>query len=387
MAEPESHPDRVFISGMGIMTSLADNVEELAQTAAALNVVRRTEQPTRTVPRGLSLLPPFDMADFLDTQRPYLDTQSRCALAAGALALDSAAVEPDEVNPLRCGLYYANALGNLDTLATFSRTVEQKGMRLASPVLFSHAYPNATASLLAIEFALAGVNHNFCGGRLCGAEALQGALMALDAGQADLILTGGADAAPPELLERMWQHSPDELPPGQAAALLVLETQDSVERREGYAFCELASVVCMGTGGDRSATGIAAALRAAVEGAIAEAGLWNGDVALVFRCGAPSKASAIAEAERSALEHFSQVPTTGASQFVGNTFAASFPLEVALAAEALSASRVPADVVLWRETQGVQIWVEGHPEPMLGAAALVVGCTPEMAAAAVLVAM
>ena len=387
MSEPASHPDRVFISGMGVMTSLADNVTELADLLAELSAVRRTERTPRPAPPRLALLPAFDLADYIETQRPYLDTQSRCALAAGAMALDNAAVEPDEVDPLLCGLYYANALGNLDTLATFRQTVEQKGMRLASPVLFSHAYPNSTASLLSIEFALAGVNHNFCGGRLCGAEALQGALMALDAGQADLILTGGADAVAPELLDRMWHQSPHELAPGQGAALLVLETQDSVERREGYAFCELGSVVCMGTRGDKSAAGIAAALEATVEAAIAEAGLWDGDVALVFRCGAPSGDSAAVEAERRVMERFSQVPTAGAGPFVGDTFAASFPLECALAAEALSSSRVPGDVTLWGEARGVEIWVEGRPEPMLGTAALVMGCTPEMAAAAVLVAM
>jgi 3-oxoacyl-[acyl-carrier-protein] synthase II len=387
VSESEGHPDRVFISGMGVMTSLADSVSELADVLAELSAVRRTEQARRPGPPRLALLPAFDLADFLETQRPYLDTQSRCALAAAAMALDNAAVEPDEVDPLLCGLYYANALGNLDTLATFGQVVEQKGMRLASPVLFSHAYANSTASLLSIEFALAGANHNFCGSRLCGAEALQGALMALDAGQADLILTGGADAVAPELLDRIWRRSPDELTPGQGAALLVLETQDSVERREGYAFCELGSVVCMGTRGDKSAGGIAAALEATVEAAIAEAGLWDGDIALVFRCGAPASNSAAAEAERRVMERFSQVPTSGAGPFVGDTFAASFPLECALAAEALSASRVPGDVTLWGETRGVEVWVEGRPEAMLGTAALVVGCTPEMAAAAVLVAM
>ncbi len=381
------HPDRVYVSGMGVLTGLADNVEDLARVLAERSIVRRTDRTQRELPRRPLLLPPFDLADFLETRRPYLDTQSRCALAAAAMALDNAAVEPDEVDPLLCGLHYANSLGNLDTLEAFRRAVDEKGMRLASPVLFSHAYPNTTASLLAIEFALAGVHQNVCGGRLCGAQALQGALMALDAGQADMILAGGADAVAPELLERMWQGAPGNLPPGQAAAFLVLETQDSVERREGYAFCELASVVCMGTGGAATAAGMAEALEAAVDAAIAEAAMWDGDVGLVACCGAPAEDSPAAQAEGLALRRFSQVPKVGAAPFVGNVFAASFPLECALAAEAVSSGRVPADVVLWGEKGGVEVWVEGRPEPLLGGAALVVGCSPEEVAAAVLVAM
>ena len=387
MADQEAQPDRVFISGMGIMTCLGTGVEETADALAELAVVRRTDGALQAVRPRSGLLPAFDMADFVETQRPYLDAQSRCALAAAAMALDSAAVEPDEVDPLRCGLHYATALGNVDTLATFRRTVEQKGMRLASPVLFSHAYPNSTDSLLSIEFALAGANQNFCGGRRCGAQAHEAALMALDADRADLVLAGGADAAPPELLERMERSWLGEPPPGQGAALLGLETQDSVERREGYAFCELASVVCMGTGGDRSAGGIAAALEAAVAAAISEAGLWEGDVGLVYRCGGQHGCPAVAEAEQAALGRFSQVPTLSARPFVGETFAAGFPLACALAADALSNDRVPADVVLWGKTHGVEFWVEGRPEPMLGGAAVVVGCAPELAVAAVLVAM
>jgi 3-oxoacyl-[acyl-carrier-protein] synthase II len=367
------------------VTGLGFGLEETADAISDLAIFEATDGNVRAR-TGRCMVRDFDLAQFVPTQRPYLDAQSRWALAAGALAFDNAAVQFDEVRPGRCGCAYGTMLGNVETLERFQALVDDKGLRLASPVLFAHSYPNSTSSLLAIEFALAGFSQNFCGNALCGAQAMEAAFLALGGGRADLMVAGGGDVIPAVPLGRL--AGPGGLLLDQASqgvGLLVLETQDALERREGYAFCELGSVVCGAVHGPGTPDGVAEALGEAVRRALAEASVWEGDIGAVLLC--PATGGAGREAEDRALESFSQVPRTSMQRYAGDTLAAAFPLECILAADMLGNGFAPPKVSFARESRGVEFWVERRPEPMLGQAALVVGCTDALVAAAVLVAL
>jgi len=330
-------------------------------------------------------VPEFDIADYISSKRPYLDPQTRCALAAAAVALESAAVVPDEVEPTRCGLAFSTMHGSLTTQAMFQDMVNGKGLRLGSPVIFGHAYPNTTASVMAIEFALRGYHGNLCGDILCGAQALEAAWLAIVGGRADMVLAGGADVLAPGLLRRIGAAVPPGGPaPAQGAAMLVVENREAAERRESLAFCELSSVVCRGTAGESSADGLARCLQSAVAQTMNEAEIWEGDIGIIFTCGPGAWHPVTAQAERIVLNDYAEVPVASAKQFIGETFGAGFAFECAVAADVLNTGTVPSDVSLAGFNKGVEFWVERRPEPLMGHAALVLGCTPQLAAAAVL---
>ncbi len=376
--------ERVLISGMGPLTCLGLGLDELADGIAEASVMQGTARLDARGRNTPGLVPEFAMSDFISTSRPYLDLQSKCALAAAALALDAAAVEHDEVDPLRCGLAYATTWGNFGTQSAFQRAVAEKGMRLASPVLFSHAYPNSSDGLVAIEFGLRGVNQNLCGDALCGAQALEAAMWALGDGQADMVLAGGADVLAEDVLSSMRAQQPADVPaPSQGVGLLLLETQDSVERREGYAYCELSAVVCTGTGGSGAPPEVGRALRHAIEQAVAQAGIWQGDIAVVGVC-ADTFAPELIGIEAKALRGYAQVPVVEPKRYLGETFAAGFPLACMVATEVLTSGTLPSQVTYQGRSKGVELWVERKPESLLGSAALVVGATTDMVAAAVL---
>jgi len=333
MAEAAGEQELILISGLGPVTCLGPGLDRLAERVEDAPVARGLHGAGQVVPK-LCTVPEFDLEDYIETRRPYLDPHTRCSLAACALALDNARVEQDEVDPARCGLCLGTVFGNVETQGMFQQMVTQKGMRLGSPVLFSHSYPNSTASVLSIEFALKGYQQNFCGDLLCGAQALEAALLALRAGRADVVLAGGADVPGRGLLERLARGLPDGAPPpGQGASFLLLETQGSVERREGFAFCELGSVVCLGPGTEGSAGSLAERLEEAVDRAMHEAEVWDGDVGAVFLCSGAVLSAEAAEAERRLVSRFSQVPLLTMKAFAGETFAAGFPLECTAAAE------------------------------------------------------
>ncbi|MHC4592183.1 MAG: beta-ketoacyl synthase N-terminal-like domain-containing protein [Planctomycetota bacterium] len=384
MPARNSEGNRVLVSGLGPVSCLGLGLDALAAGAAEMAMLQTTRRAEGAARRSVGVVPDFSMEDFTETRWDYLDPQARCAVAAGVMALDSAAVQRDDVESARRGLSFATMFGALETQALLQKTMDEQGTCSGSAELFRHSCPSSTSSALAAEFALRGWHLNFCGGLLCGAQALEAAALAIRSGKADLVLAGGADVVGMHLLDRLrGSPSADAPAPAQGASLLVLESQDSVEAREGYAFCELGAVVCVGTEGPGAAA-LARSLEEALGRAMDEASVWEGDIGVICVSSGGTRHSIAAEAEGNLLERFSQVPRHGAKRFVGETFAAGFPLDCTMAADVLNSGFARPDITFHGSSQGVEFWVERQPEPLLGSAALVIGCTDGLAAAAIL---
>jgi 3-oxoacyl-[acyl-carrier-protein] synthase II len=385
MARESSQHEGVYISGLGPVTRLGLGVDEMIHKMAVRSVLQSPDGHDADASE-VWCIPDFDLEELLPAKRPYLDPHTRCALAAAALAIEGAGIQPDEVEPARCGVAFGTMLGNFHTAAMFRSMIDAKGMRLGSPVLFGHTYPNTTCSMMAIEFKLQGCHQNICGDMLSGAQALEAAWLALRKNAVDVILAGGADVVGAAQLERMRprEAAPDSPPPAEGAAVLVLESRESIERREGFTFCELGSVVCRGTQGRPTVEGIADALRGVIADALAEADVWEGDIGVVFASWPHDWHPVAHEAMKLALNAYSEVPVHSGKPHVGETFAAGFPLECAAAADVLNVGVLPPDVSMAGRTNGVEFWVERHPEPLMAHAALVIGATDDLVAAAVL---
>jgi len=378
-----SRRPRILLSGVGPVSKLGFGAEEFHE-GLSLQSAGRIAEPGAEERMQPGLVPPFDVAEFLDTAEPHGNPLACCALAAGALALEDAAVLEDEMDAARCGLAVASALGDPEGGPLRVHAAADGYVEVAVPGEGTPTGLSLPANVLAAELNLDGYKWNLCGDALCGAQAIEAAWNALASERADLMLAGGADMPGAPTLTQMLKDSATGTPLAQGAAMLTLETDGALERREGYALCELGAIVCRSTDQQRSAGKLADLLRGAIEDAISAAGIWQGDVGAVFTCTGGVFFPAAADAERLALSAFSQVPTLTAKRFVGETFAAGFPMECVVAAEALYTGELPPRLVRVGRRRGVEFWVRREREGLLGFAALVVGCSADLVAAAVL---
>ena len=382
---------RVYVTGLGPVCAAGMGID-----AFALAFWERPGELSRAAGReagaGMRRVPDFQLSDYIQSVRPYLDRHSELALASASLALACASPAPEIRDPARSGLATGTVFGNMASQEAFHRVVRQKGVRLASPMLFPHCYPNAANSLLSIEFGLRGWNQNFCGDSLCGAKSLQAGHDALMGGVADLMLAGACDVPGERLLGALPATDGDERAPvGEGACFLVLENERSAAQRNSAPICELAAVTTLGTGvagapdGEQDERRIAEAVESAISRALASCGLWEGDLGAVFA--APSvwagrtSCRAVARAQHASSQ---VVPSFSPGAFPGHAFAATFPLQCAAAALAVSQGALPAPPRLETVKKGVEIWLERRPSPMLGRAALVLGWSAHQVAVAIL---
>jgi len=396
-SQPAGRPtgrERVYVTGLGPVCAFGLGVDAFAGGFwAHVDPVRQLASGGVAPPHPtVRTVPDFDLTDYIEAERTYLDAHSRFALAAGSLAFACASAEPEISDPARSGLATATVFGNMASLEVFHRAVKQKGMRLASPILFPHCYPNTTNSLLCIEFNLRGYNLNFCGDSLCGARTVLAGREAVRCGLADLMLVGGCDALGERLIGLLQQERSGEGPLtlSDGAGFLVLENERSIERRRSTPFSEVVSLASAATGlpgapqegGEQER--IVQAIRRAITSALDEAGLWEGDIGAVFLATSRDGDDTVSRAGALALSGFSQLPTFSPDAIAGAAFAAAFPLHCIAASLIVNRGVLPAPPKLQNVKKGVELWLEQAPSPMLGDAALVLGWSAHGAMAAIL---
>ncbi len=214
--------NEILITGVGPVSALGigraawrDGLAKCASAVSPLSLFA-ADIPTAEL-RG------FNLDDILASRKTYLDRSGEFALAAAQLALNDAGLTADKYDKWRAGVVMGSTYGSLPTLQTFTAGVQQKGVRSANSILFSHSYLNTPASLIAIEFGLGG-HHGAFAGADAGTQALESAREALQLGRADIIMVVGVDVISEALLRALAAEGTLNDALGEGACALILET-------------------------------------------------------------------------------------------------------------------------------------------------------------------
>lgn len=162
--------------------------------------------PTHTR-RMAARIEPFNVADYLETVKTYLDRTSQLAFAAFSLALEEANLSPTDPAVKAGGLSLGTAYGPLATEHLFFSDFHRKGPRLVKPILFPHAYSNTPISLLAMEYGMTGYHLHNASGWIASTLALALAVQAIQEGHATLMVAGGFEAFHPILFQALDQEN------------------------------------------------------------------------------------------------------------------------------------------------------------------------------------
>lgn len=200
-------------------------------------------------------VPEFDLKQLVETPKTYLDRCSALTLAACFLAVRDASLPWKDSAEERRGLSHGTAFGCLDSLFAVTGRMRRQGARAASPMIFTHAFVNSPASLVAIEYSLRGSAATFADGSLSGAEALAYGRERVAADEVDFCLAGGAEALSEALYAALDEEGrvSEGFVPAEGAAMLVLELPARAEGRGVPPLGLLLGCVVAGSVGDARA--------------------------------------------------------------------------------------------------------------------------------------
>lgn len=260
MADEEPKPPRVLVTGTGYIApapfgeALAGQRTELPKTAPEITGFEVTEGAPAF---GYEIVN-FALEQYCPNLKTFVDRTSALALAAGKLALEDAGLLAPEARPegLEIGCAYGSTMGCLEAMEIFWKKIKDSNPKFAQPLPFTHGYANAPSSLLAIEFGLRGSAATFGGERLAGIEALLFAHDRIVTGSASAVLVAASESLTRALHTHFhsesrlsptgtaapWHEDNDGIVPGEGAACLVLESEQSASARGRAALAEVTAI-------------------------------------------------------------------------------------------------------------------------------------------------
>lgn len=239
------------ITGMGVVSPLGPDLASLhAGLREGVNACRIEEFPRLdgTVVRAPACRAAEPNAKGLIEPRKLrrMDRLLRMAVVASRQALLHAGLDPGTIAPERAGVVIGTAFGALGTTQQFVDSWISQGERHASPLAFMSSVHGILASQIALDLGWTGVNFTVSQRNLSFEAALDTALGALENGDTDLLLVGGADELTPLLHEFATNlhlacldtsatgpnpfDPAGPIVPGEGAAIFLLERADTPRR-------------------------------------------------------------------------------------------------------------------------------------------------------------
>ncbi len=252
---------RVVVTGLGATTPLGGDVDSTwkailaGQSGARLLLDDWREMlPVHFAARVAT--EPADQMERVEMRR--LDRSEQFAMIASREAWKDAG-SPDELDKERLGVVIASGIGGVITLMDQFNILNEKGARSVSPHTVPMLMPNGPAANVGLELqAKAGV-HTPVSACASGAEAIGYAFEMIKNNRADIVVSGGVEAAchqlpmaafaamkalstrndDPARASRPYDRDRDGFVLGEGGGVLVLEEYEHAKARGAKIYCEI----------------------------------------------------------------------------------------------------------------------------------------------------
>jgi 3-oxoacyl-[acyl-carrier-protein] synthase II len=190
---------RVVVTGLGVVTSLSQKVEDLFERLlrgeSGIHPLRVFDATGYKVTFGGDVYD-WDPADYIDRRElKRLDRFTQFAMVAGIDAVRDSGIDFSQEVPHRCGVVLGSGIGGLAEIEEQHERLLTKGPDRVSAFTIPKLMLNAAGGNLGIHYGLQGPNYSVATACASASNAIGEAFKAVQAGTADVVLTGGTEAA------------------------------------------------------------------------------------------------------------------------------------------------------------------------------------------------
>ena len=261
-----SHRRRVVITGLGCISPVGNTV------ATAWDAIVAGRTGIATVTRfDASVLPvhfagevkDFNVEFYLPAKEArHMDTFIHFGIAAGLQAIDDCGIEISDANADRIGVMVGSGIGGLPLIEETHADYTAKGARRISPFFVPGSIINMISGHLSILRGLKGPNLAAVTACTTGLHSIGLAARLIQAGDADVMVTGGAESTisplgiggfaaaralstrndDPATASRPWDRDRDGFVLGEGAGVMVIEEYEHAKARGARIYAELSGV-------------------------------------------------------------------------------------------------------------------------------------------------
>ncbi|PDZ94868.1 beta-ketoacyl-[acyl-carrier-protein] synthase II [Bacillus cereus] len=253
---------RVVITGMGCVTPLGNDVETTWNNVAngVSGIGELTKRDAEKFPVKVAAeVKDFDMTPYVEAKEARkMDLFTQYAVASSMMALKDAEFKITEENATKIGVWIGSGIGGMDTYEKQFRTFEEKGYRRVSPFFIPMMIPDMASGQVSILTGAKGINSCTVTACASGANAIGDAFKVIQRGDADAMITGGAEAPitdmsiagfcsakalslnpNPQTASRPFDKNRDGFVMGEGAGILILEELEHALSRGAKIYGEI----------------------------------------------------------------------------------------------------------------------------------------------------
>jgi 3-oxoacyl-[acyl-carrier-protein] synthase II len=255
---------RVVITGMGVLSPIGigkqeftDSLREGKSGANPITAFDASNFATKFCANVKNFVP----ENFIDKKKARRMARfTQMGFIAAKMAIEDSKLDLSKEDLSRIGVITGTGMGGLEITEEEHSVVVEKGPRRVSPFLIPMIITNMLPGEIAIEYGFTGPNYAVSSACASANHAIGNALRLLRYGDADIIVTGGAEATITDLAvagfnnikalstrnddiakaSRPFDLNRDGFIIGEGAGILVLETLDHALARGAKIYAELA---------------------------------------------------------------------------------------------------------------------------------------------------
>ncbi len=190
---------RAVITGMGVITPIGNTLDEYCEGLLAgksgiaqISLFDASQYPSRIAGEVKN----FDPVKYMDRKRiPRMDRFAQFAIAAAVQAIEDSGLDISKEDPYRIGVVCGTGIGGLKTLEREVGVLLSKGPSRVSPFFIPMLITNISPGEIAIRYGFKGPNYSVSSACASSSHAIGDALRLIREGKADVIISGGSEAA------------------------------------------------------------------------------------------------------------------------------------------------------------------------------------------------
>ena len=190
---------RVVITGIGVVASNGNNANEFwnALLTGKSGIDRITLfDPAEYRCQIAGEVKGFDVDEYFGKREARgMDRFCHFALKAADEAIEMAGITSDNYDPHRIGVLIGSGIGGLKTLEENAEALVTKGPKRVSPMLIPKMIGDMSSGLVSIRHGFRGPNYTAVSACASGTHSIGEAWWTIKRGDADIMITGGAEAA------------------------------------------------------------------------------------------------------------------------------------------------------------------------------------------------
>ncbi|MDD3420104.1 MAG: beta-ketoacyl-ACP synthase II [Candidatus Gastranaerophilales bacterium] len=365
---------RVVVTGMGAISPYGIGTdllwEGLSTGKNGIRTISTLENIEKYPVRIAGEVPNFNPEEYLDKKEAKrMDRFSQYAVIAAGEAYKDAGLDVAEIDHERLGVIVGSAAGGMTTIENNVASILAKGPAKCSPFTVPMMIVDMAAGLISIKYNAKGVNKAVVSACATAAHSIGDAFRAIQYGDADVVISGGSEAAvaqlgmsgftsartlssrndDPEHASRPFDKDRDGFVMAEGAGILILEELEHAKARGAKIYAEIVGYGATADANDMVAPccdGDGAGRAMAV--ALKDAQMEPSEVTYINAHGTSTGLGDIAESlaiERVFGEHaYNGLLVSSTKSMIGHSLGASGGLEAIASIKAIDTGIVPPTI-------------------------------------------